>query len=203
LRRSHWFLPESPDVFGQLRDQLAVTIEGFDAFAAWTAGDHAAAAAVRAAEHRADAVKRDLHRSLRTAFVLPVEPEDLFTLSRGIDALLNAAKDVVGESEVIACAPDAAMARMAVLLARAIGHIDQAVGLLAAGHEDAAQTADAAVKEERRLEKEYRAAMAALLRLDDLREVTARRELYRRCARIGDGVVDVAERVVYTELKGT
>jgi hypothetical protein len=33
--------------------------------------------------------------------------------------------------------------------------------------------------------------------------VTARRELYRRCARIGDGVVDVAERVVYTELKGT
>ena len=203
MRRSHWFLPESPDVFGELRAQLAVTIEGFDGFVAWTAGDHAAAATVRAAEHRADAARRDLHGSLRTAFVLPVEPEDLFTLSRGIDALLNAAKDTVGESEVMACAPDAAMARMAVLLARAIGHIDRAVGLLADGHEDAAEAADAAVKEERRLEKEYRTAMAALLRLDDLREVTARRELYRRCARIGDGVVDVAERVVYTELKGT
>jgi hypothetical protein len=45
--------------------------------------------------------------------------------------------------------------------------------------------------------------MAALLELDIYREVTARRELHRRCARIGDGVIDVAERVVYAGLKGS
>jgi uncharacterized protein Yka (UPF0111/DUF47 family) len=200
---SHWFLPEAPDVLGQLRRQLAITIEGFDAFAAWAAGDPAAADAVRAAEHRADTAKRDLQQQLRAAFVLPLEPEDVFALSRGIDSLLNGAKDTVGESEVMACPPDAPMARMASLLARAIRQVDAAVGLLGSGHDSAARAADAAVKDERRLEKEYRAAMAALLELDDLREVTARRELYRRCARIGDGVVDVAERVVYAELKGS
>jgi hypothetical protein len=43
--------------------------------------------------------------------------------------------------------------------------------------------------------------MAALLEVDDLREVTARRELYRRCSRLGEAVVEVAERVVYAELK--
>lgn len=37
--------------------------------------------------------------------------------------------------------------------------------------------------------------------LDDLREVTARRELYRRCSRIGETVVDVAERIQYAVVK--
>jgi hypothetical protein len=43
--------------------------------------------------------------------------------------------------------------------------------------------------------------MAALLQIDDLRAVTARRELYRRCSRIGDGAGDVAERVIYAVVK--
>jgi hypothetical protein len=47
----------------------------------------------------------------------------------------------------------------------------------------------------------YRDAMAALLESDDLREVTARRELYRRVARIGEVVVDVAERVWYVVVR--
>jgi phosphate uptake regulator len=43
--------------------------------------------------------------------------------------------------------------------------------------------------------------MAAPLESDDLREVTARRELYRRLSRMGEGAVDVAERVVYAVVK--
>ena len=43
--------------------------------------------------------------------------------------------------------------------------------------------------------------MAALLEVEDLRERIARRELYRRCSRIGETVVDVAERVVYAVVK--
>jgi hypothetical protein len=54
VRRQRWFLPETPDVLGLLGQQLAVTVEGMDAFAAWAAGDAAAADTVRACEHRAD-----------------------------------------------------------------------------------------------------------------------------------------------------
>ena len=53
MSRGRWFLPETPDVLGLLRAQLAVTIEGVDAFAAWAGGDPAAADVVRDAEHRA------------------------------------------------------------------------------------------------------------------------------------------------------
>jgi len=65
----------------------------------------------------------------------------------------------------------------------------------------ASAAADAAVKCDRRVERVYRAAMGALLEVDDLREVTGRRELYRRCSRIGETVVDVAERIQYAVVK--
>jgi hypothetical protein len=43
--------------------------------------------------------------------------------------------------------------------------------------------------------------MAALLAVDERSARIGRRELYRRCARIGDIVVDAAERVIYAVVK--
>ena len=196
-----WFLPESPDVLGLLREQLQVTIECADAFAAWAAGDASAAAAVRELEHRADDAKRRLHVALREAFVTPLEPEDLFALSRGVDHILNQAKDLVRESEVMACPPDTAVAEMAALLAASVRGLAEAIARLDPRAGDATAAADAAIKHDRRLERVYRAAMAELLEVDDLREVMARRELYRRCSRMGESAVDVAERVLYAVVK--
>ena len=45
VRPRRWFLPDTPDVLGLLRGQIAVTIEGVDAFVAWAGGDDAAAEA--------------------------------------------------------------------------------------------------------------------------------------------------------------
>lgn len=201
MRRARWFLPDSPDVLGLLRGQLAAIVEGMDAFASWAAGDAGAADTVRACEHRADDAKRELREALRAAFVTPLEPEDLFTLSRGADWLLNHAKDTINEAEVMACPPDDALADMAGLLAESVHHIDDAIARLGSHDEDATAPADAAIKAERRLERAYRAAMGALLEVDDLREVMSRRELYRRCSRMGEGAADVAERVVYAVVK--
>jgi hypothetical protein len=105
VTRRRWFLPETPDVLGLLRSQVAVTLEGLDAFAVWAAGDPAAAEGVRDAEHRGDAAKRELLTALRVAFVTPLEPEDVFALSRGIDRLLNHARELINESEAMACPP--------------------------------------------------------------------------------------------------
>ena len=198
---SRWFLPETPDVLGLLGQQLEVTIAGMDAFARWAAGDAAAQAEVRAFEHQADERKRELHRTLRTAFITPLEPEDLFALSRGIDRILNEAKDTVRESEVMDCPPDEPFAAIAVLLAAAVRELDTAVATLAPGVPDTTASADRAVKAARRIERIYRTAMADLLRVEDLREVMARRELYRRASRIGEHVVEVAERVLYSAVK--
>jgi hypothetical protein len=43
--------------------------------------------------------------------------------------------------------------------------------------------------------------VAALLEVPDMRDRISRRELYRRCSRIGEQVIDVAERVIYAVMK--
>jgi hypothetical protein len=182
VTRRHWLLPHDPDLLGLLRQQIDLTRRGMDAFAAWAAagGDEQAAATVHALEHEADGAKRELRSALRAAFVTPLDPEDIFALSRGTDWILNHAKDAIGESEVMRCPPDEPTAAMAALLAEAVRHIDDAVARIAERSGDAAEPADRAVKAERHLEKAYRAAMGALAGVDDLRVVIGRQELYRR-----------------------
>lgn len=199
--RRRWFLPETPDVLGLLRRQVAVTIEGMGSFAAWAGGDAAAAHAVRDAEPRGDEAKRELLRALRAAFVTPLEPEDVFALSRGVDWILNYACDLVNESEAMTSPPDNGVAEMAALLAEAVRHIDAAIAEIGSDGDEATQAANAAIKAERRLEHAYYRAMAASLEVGDRSERIARRELYRRCSRIGEMVIDVAERIVYAVVK--
>lgn len=203
MSREHWFLPELPDVLGLLRAQVALTVRGIDAFAAWAAagGDPQLAATVRAIEHEADTAKRALRDALRDAFVTPLDPEDLFALSRGIDWILNHAKDAIGESEVMICPPDGPTATMADLLAQSVRQIDAGVAQLAIRAGDASGPADAALRAERHLEKAYLSAMGALAGVEDLRVVMGRQELYRRCSRMGEAAVDVAERLIYAGLK--
>lgn len=200
-RRSNWFLPDTPDVLGMLRQQLAVTIRGMEALVEWAHGDESAAARVREIEHEADVCKRELQLALVSAFTTPYDAEDLYSLGRGIDWILNLSKDAVRESEVMSCPPDANVAEMAILLRAGVGHIDDAVAGLQERRTDATASADAALKTERHIEHVYRKAMADLLELDDLHEVMARRELYRRFSRIGEQLTEIGERVWYAVIK--
>ncbi len=201
MSRRRWLLPDTPDVLGELRRQVAVTLDGLDAFETWARGDAAAAERVRDAEQRGDVAKRLLLETLRAAFVLPLEPEDLFTLSTGVDRILNYAEELVSESEVLDSPPDAVIAEMAAQLRAAVGHIDEALAKLDTDDDAATAAADAATGAEQRLERAYYEGMATLLDVQDRSERIARRELYRRALRIGEVVIDVADRVVYAIVK--
>jgi uncharacterized protein Yka (UPF0111/DUF47 family) len=201
VKIDRWFLPEAPDVVAMLGDQLDVTTEGVDALVAWARGDSTKANEIRSLEHRGDEHKRALERALTTAFTTDLEAEDVYTLSRGIDWILNLSKDLVRESEVLQTAPDEPLAEMCEQLARSVHLVSDAVHLLGSDSDAATEKANEALRAQRQIEKIYRDAMAALINVQDLREVFARRELYRRVARIGEVVVDVAERVWYTVVK--
>jgi uncharacterized protein len=203
MRRGPWLLPETPDVLGLLRRQVAIAIDGVRGFAAWAGGDAAGRAAAAEAGRVGDVAKRELLSALRVAFITPLEPEDVFTLSRAIDRVASEARGVMSESEAMACPPDAGLARMAALLGEALAHLDAAIAGLGSDPDAATASADAAIAAERALEDAYYEGMATLLGLEDRAERIARRELYRRCARIGETVVDAAERVVYAVVKQT
>ncbi len=211
--RNRWFLPESPDVIGMLQKQAEITVRGMDAFARWADGDVARADDVRAAEHECDQVRRTLVGAVSEAFTTPLQPEDLFQLSRDLDKVINGAKNTVREAEAMGSPPDQATADMAVLLAEGVRHIQTAFTALGVRHgkasraagaaaaTSATEAADAAVKSQRKLERIYRAAAGDLVAVTDISVVVARREFYRRISAISDDIVAVADRIWYSEVK--
>jgi uncharacterized protein len=201
MTKRRWFLPDSPDLIGHLGRQAGITLEGLDAFAAWAKGDEPAGDALPGIEHRGDVAKRELVGQIREAFVTPLAPEDLFALSRGLDWILDYSRDLVSESKAMASPPDATLAEMAVTLREAVGKIAEAINHLGGDSDAASSAADAAIKAERHLEHIYYRGMAELLKVDARNERISSRELYRRCSRIGDEVIDVAERIVYSVVK--
>jgi uncharacterized protein Yka (UPF0111/DUF47 family) len=210
VKLSRWFLPDTPDVLGMLCAQASVTVEGMEALARWAGGDSAAGDEVRRAEHQADDHKRELRTALRSSLLTPLDAEDIYALSERLDAALNQAKDAVREAEVMAMEPGPAEHDMAELLAEGARLLSQAfVALTEKGTttgsgpvpRGATECADAAVKSQRHLERAYRASMSALIEEEDVRELTGRRELYRRLARVGDTLIEVAERIWYAAVK--
>jgi uncharacterized protein Yka (UPF0111/DUF47 family) len=204
MARAHWFIPQTSKVMEMLREQAQTTVEGMDELLAWARGDQEAAERLRAAEHRADRQKRELRGTLTEAFSTPLEPEDIFELSRGLDEILNGAKNIVGEAEAMQWPPDPATAGMSDELAGGARRLAEAFSrFIEDDRAGATAAADRAVKEQRHLQHTYREAMSALIENQDLREVAARREIYRRLARTGDELIRVAERVWYSVLKET
>ncbi len=196
-----WFLPETPDLLGLLAHQGDVTVRGMDALCAWSKGDFSQGAALHAIEHEGDLAAREVLIAVKHAFVTPISPEDIYEISERLDAVLNAAKNLVREAELVSMAPDPPMAEMADLVALGARDLVQAFPGLASDPDRATECADAAVRQERALEHVYRRAMSALLQIHDIREVAGRRELYRRYARMGEAIEGVAHRIWYAVVK--
>jgi uncharacterized protein Yka (UPF0111/DUF47 family) len=186
-----------------LLSQADTTVAGATAFSSWAGGDLAQEEQVRRCEHRADEIRRQLSVELRQAFSTPVDQEDLFTLSERLDAVLDGLKNVVREAESLAVAPDAHIASMAGEIAEGVQHLRRALDHLSGGKDLATHDADRAVACDRRMEKIYREAMRGLLCVEDLREVAARTELYRRTLDVGERLTRVADRVWYAVVKET
>jgi uncharacterized protein Yka (UPF0111/DUF47 family) len=197
------FLPAAPDVLAQLIAQGGITVEGMVAFEAWSHGGGAdAAAAVRTAQHRAYDARRLLLVDLRSALSTPVDQEDLYVLSERIDRILNEARNAVREGEVLGWSPDAHAATMGSRLAAATRELVTGLELLRKNPDEAGRRADAASDAVHHVERDYRAAMVALLRTDDLRGAFAGQDVYRRFLVVSDAVIAVADRLWYAVLRG-
>jgi predicted phosphate transport protein (TIGR00153 family) len=182
-----------PDTFIQrLTEQASLTLRGMQLLRTYM---HEPSAAVDeqlgATEKEADEVRRILLDELLRTFVTPIDREDISTLSRAIDDMLDYAYTTVGEMEMLKVQPTPFMARIASLLDDGAAEIHLAVQRLQDNHPAVANDhAQRAKANENRVEGVYREALADLFRdprdVNDVVQMLKLREVYRHLSNAAD-----------------
>ncbi|NJD58682.1 MAG: DUF47 domain-containing protein [Anaerolineales bacterium] len=173
-----------------IHDQAALTLQGLEALKAYMAEDTTAAARLETNEKEADEARRILISELNKTFVTPFDREDIFSLSRTIDDVLDYAYSTVTEMEVLRVRPTAFMLRIASLLRDAAYELLMAVDRLELHPEVANEHAQRAKTLENRVEEVYREALADLFSgAEDIKHVMKMlksREVYRHLSNAAD-----------------
>jgi len=182
-----------PDRFVKLlADQAELTLKGLDALLAYMDNQGPETAqAIASTEKLADEVRRILIDDLNRTFVTPIDREDIFALSRGIDDMLDYANTTVDEMQILSVQSTPHMKRIASLLRDAAFEIYMAVLRLQDDHpvvaSDHAQRAKAL---ENRVETVYREALADLFSgpqdLQHVVQMLKLREVYRHLSNAAD-----------------
>ena len=141
-------------------------------------------------EKEADEVRRILIDELNRTFVTPFDREDIFSLSRSIDDVLDYAYTTVSEMVVLNVSPTPFMQRIASLLKDAAYEIYLAVQRLKKHPSVAIDHAQRAKALENRVEAVYREAIADLFSgPEDIQHVVSmlkKREVYRHLSNAAD-----------------
>jgi len=182
-----------PDKFLQLLiEQTNLTIKGLEALTQYMHKRNSSLAKqVAETERQADEVRRILVEELTRTFVTPLDREDIFSLSREIDDVLDYAATTVEEMEVLDVSPTPFMERMASLLHDAAVEIDLAVQRLQDKHYTVASDHSQRAKAlENRVEQVYRKAIADLFQepknLKQVMTILKVREIYRHLSNAAD-----------------
>ena len=141
-------------------------------------------------EKEADEVRRILIDELNRSFVTPFDREDIFTLSRSIDDVVDYADSTVSEMVTLNVKPTQYMQRMATLLKDAAYEIYQGVLRLYKHPNVAIDHAQRAKALENRVEAVYREALADLFSgpedIHHVVEMLKLREVYRHLSNAAD-----------------
>jgi predicted phosphate transport protein (TIGR00153 family) len=181
-----------PDVFLRMICQQAEhSLRGMEALHAYMKEPgEALALQVRAAEKDADEVRRILIDELNRSFVTPIDREDLFSLSRAIDDVLDYAETTVEEMVTLGVQPNPYLVRMVSLLRDATEEINRGVQYLKDRPNVANDHAVRAKALENRVESVYREAIAALFSgprdVEHVVEMLKLREIYRHLSNAAD-----------------
>ena len=186
------FKPKPNKFLQLLVEQTSLTVQGLELLKIYLEKrDSSMAGKIITTEKEADEVRRILIEELMHTFITPFDREDIFSLSREIDDVLDYAATTVDEMEILDVTPTVYMTRMAALLFDASGEIKLAIERLYDNHltvaSDHAQRAKAL---ENRVEAVYREAIADLFRgaksSKHIVEMLKVREIYRHLSNAAD-----------------
>ena len=180
------------DVFQKLiEEQASLTYEALKLLVKYLeTGEAEVAEELSIKEKEADEVRRILSDELNRTFVTPFDREDIFSLSRSIDDIVDYADTTVMEMVILKVKSTPYMLRMANLLKDAAYEIWHAVQRLPTHPNVATDHAQRAKALENRVEAVYREAVADLFSgpedIHHVVEMLKMREVYRHLSNAAD-----------------
>lgn len=185
------FKPRQDNFLKLICEQASLTLKGTEILHAYMkAPSQELADQLTTTEKEADEVRRILIDELNRTFITPFDREDIFSLSRTIDDVLDYVYSTVIEMRILTVEPTPFMEEIASLLREAAGEIAHAVQQLREHPGVATSHAQQAKALENRVENVYREAIADLFRgpedVHHIVQMLKMREVYRHLSNAAD-----------------
>lgn len=192
--------PSEHDFYGMLSLQAIKTLEGVGAFVDWLQEDpRTDPVRLEEMEDEVDNLRYAMEERLIDAFSTPFDRQDIYSLSRQMDYILNYAKDCAREMYAFGVYPDEPILLMARALLRGTERVTTMVQAMGTDQRRVRQIIPEARTSIREIEDTYVQAMAALLATDNSMAALRRREIYSRLKDAGRALratVDILHRAV-------
>ncbi|MBU0952738.1 MAG: DUF47 family protein [Elusimicrobia bacterium] len=137
-------------------------------------------------EEEADELRRILIDELNKSFVTPIDREDIFSLSRAIDDILDYTKSTVEEMMLFEIKPDAHLKEIAGILLEASKEINKAISSIKSYPSVCTEHIIRVKKLENTVEHRYREALVELFKTNDVILILKTREVYRHLSNAAD-----------------
>jgi uncharacterized protein Yka (UPF0111/DUF47 family) len=192
--------PTKYDFEGMLRDQAVETARGTEELVSWLKGGAKEdPEKLSEIEQRADDIRHLMERRLHDAFSTPFDRQDIYSISRQMDQIVNYSLSTAVEMRAFKVKPTEHMMRMAEALNLGASLLVQGVGMM----RDQSEKAPALIREIRAqvhvIENNYIYAMAALFEKGDAILAMKDREIYHHLRDAGRNMaatVDVMHKII-------
>lgn len=184
--------------------QAEKTLEGIEFLNKYmTTGDEAYGDILVEKEREADELRRVLVSSLEQTFITPFEREDIYSLSRVIDDVIDYGCSTVEEMRLFGLKRNDVLVEMAGILMESSRAISLSVKYLE-NHSDISTEELVKVKHfENKMELVYRNAVVELLENDDFKYIFKMREIYRHLSNAADKSDEAANLLGHIIMKMT
>jgi predicted phosphate transport protein (TIGR00153 family) len=181
------FQKKKCDFCEMLHAQSLKVLEGLDALYAWAAGGvDAQREKVKDIEKEADELRRIVIEELNQTFVTPFDRDDIFSLSRAIDDVMDYADRTVDEMEIYEVKANSHVIEMIDILRKAARELSDAIRLIQKYPNIALEHATKAKAAENEMENAYHRALAELFKGTDTVYMLKMREIYRHLSNAAD-----------------
>jgi predicted phosphate transport protein (TIGR00153 family) len=199
-----WLFPKEKDFYKMLTEQSAITVKGMNLFCEYMcSSSDISVQQIVDVEHEGDSARRLLIDDLNKTFITPIEREDIFSLSRTVDDILDKIKSAVEEFSIYKLAPNDFLKSISRKIIQSIEHLHEAISLLKEHPAISIEKCTSAKEGVDEVEELYYKALAELTESDDVKYMFKMGEIYRHFLQVGSRVDDAANIILDIIVKTT